>query len=484
MTSRWLALAVAVVLATLLNAVNPLGVSGRAVAQARWNASQETPEQHARKREAFGRARTLLVGRGLPFDADALLSLHWREELREKLANLPGIRLGVEHVGPIEGVVIADIVNLPETSQIDGDTIVIARKLRFSTRNTVIRTGPHAFYLFAIEPIEFEEDGTETATLHVDARGWGRGNPAPGTQWAGRRNVPRVRSVGRLARFGGGIEDGGAPGGHDAFAAPYGRQYEYRGYPGANGRAGSDGRSGDAGREGASGTAQPCGEGGHGTAGEAGDTGFDGDEGGYGEDGGMGGWGGTVNLNLTVYSATTITVDVSGGMGGWGGNGGKGGNGGRGGSGGSGGDGSDCDGLATDGGNGGTGGDGGFGANGGNGGDGGPGGDGGFAYVYVAAWSPYVTCTTIADGGVGGGKGTGGGKGSSGTGGSGGTGGEGRNGGSAGATGVDGSRPGEYAQKGIDGINGMNGWSGSGWCDIDPLWNWVPAPSPVEPTSR
>lgn len=402
-------------------------------------------ERALRRLESFRPARELLLRERVPFEPNLLLGKRWREMLAGTLAGMPQLKSVRRERGPFRGAYMADVLYLPETVTLTGDTVIFANKVVFEGSNVVIRGG-HNIDILPVKEIgavdglaRFVGSSGTSRFLRADFSVGGEPLGAPRIQAAhvtidvsnngsspepsglsSQDGRPALRTVGWTGRA-------GAPGLYlprqviDASGAP--------GSPGTPGTNGADGENGRTGEDGVS-NINRCGLDG-GNAPSVGlsspSAGAAGEAGGQGGTGTSGSGGGNINLDIPYGSSASYTLIARGGVGGAGGNGGAGGDGGDGGNGGDGGDAArqcECSERVGKGGNGTNGGNAGAGGNGGKGGDGGPGGSGGTISVTYYASSAGSFSTDVA-GGAGGVKGSGGPGGQAGSAGAGGQGGAG-----------------------------------------------------------
>ena len=108
----------------------------------------------ARRRSAFSKGRELLARKGVPFDPDELLDSRLKERLRPIFDQMPELRLAQQGETKINGAVMAHTLYLPDKIQLDGDTVILARRLVFLGRDVVIK-GNHDIHIFTIEDAEF-----------------------------------------------------------------------------------------------------------------------------------------------------------------------------------------------------------------------------------------------------------------------------------------------------------------------------------------
>lgn len=439
--------------------------------------------EHAR---GFRRGRDLLVKKGVPFEPNLLLKDGWRQRLKDAFLQMPEMQ-EVRRAGrKLKGAQLADTLFLPEKIELEGDTVILTRRLIFEGKDVVIK-GNYDIHIFTTGSTTLTEEVTDSnqarplnvgfnasselrrlayglrpvrnGKITIDTSGIGR------NQWLERERLRKtapasqseLRSV--RARF------TSLPGS----TTPQSSQ-DKSGQRGADGSNGATGVSGTDGEDGGNGANGVCGSNVNGAPageGRSGGTGYDGQNGGAGTDGDGAG---AITVTIGAGDTQRYTLIARGGDGGNGGRGGDGGTGGRGGYGGKGGDGADCpcnQGGSGEGGNGGAMGAGGYGGKGGDGGRGGNGGDGGIITINYPVG--YDTSTIVDDsaqgkGGRGGGPGTGGYTGSSGARGQGGKGARGSNClGTAGRDGSEGGPPpytpgygqhGEYGQQGEQGKPG------------------------------
>jgi len=296
-------------------------------------------EAKQRRRQWFASARSMLMTTGLPFDPNLLLELDYSRRLPESIRQAVTMRGTQTEGSHLSGVYMADTLLLPATVDLDGETILLARRIVFDSSSPIVRTHRHGFHAFPLESIE-----------HTDPRyavgHFVRFLVAVGDEEAifGR---PRVKGVRPL--------DDGAPG-HD-------------GLSGSNGGTGANGPNGGKGADGS------CGGNKDGQTGTNGGDGLPGGTGGNGANGTPGGSASSIDVTITCGNTGNFSYSAVGGDGGNGGDGGTGGLGGNGGAGGPGGDGASCN-CPSSGGNGGLGGTGGRAGGPGGGGDGGTGADG------------------------------------------------------------------------------------------------------------
>lgn len=300
-----------------------------------------------RKIANFKRTRELLVKKGVPFDPDILMTMHWRKKLAPNFAQMP--ELQEVKIGPrkLKGVQFAHTLYLPERVELVGDTVILAHGLVFEGRDAVIR-GPFSISVYPIDQVGMLGSTVDQAlrkagvrfvnaafrdavfrnlpanlplmkggTLTIDASGWGY------KEWLERQALAKARrGLFVSASFTPDEYQEGQPGepGKDVLPGADGAPVATVGEPGAAGICGS--------------TSSVTGnKGGTGPTGNAGLK--PSDNGGNGKDGGAGG-----SINTSIPDPPTLdryifsAIGGKGGPGGRGGAGGKGSDGGRGGQGG------------------------------------------------------------------------------------------------------------------------------------------------------
>ncbi len=344
---------------------------------------QQEPE---RKRESFKSGRELLLAHRVPFDPDTLLDRDWKRKLEPAFAIMPEFQEVRQGGKKIEGVQLADTLYLPESIELTGDTIIIARQLVFSGKNVVIK-GPHDLHFFPLNPLLSLDNGLQ-----------GTGGKRSSFLKAGfstARFLRTARQQGQLVTPESVTINVDGLGREEWLekqkAAPKNRGY--RNHPRRSGAAqdvtqnidkpagatGQIGHDGDAAQEPPVAGVGPLGicpthpDGG---TGDNGDGATVAGTGGTGLRGVDGDHGGTLNVLINHGDSRTYHLSARGGRGGQGGPGGPGGLPARGGKGGMGGPGVTCN-CSLNSGSGGTGGRGGKGSRGGTGGNGGPGATGG-----------------------------------------------------------------------------------------------------------
>lgn len=369
----------------------------RTIAQTNQNPqTQLTPQQikHLRsKSNTMRKVDRLLSERNLPFQARQLFSKNWRTRLAAAFAELPEMQVSRSHTSSqLRGVEIADELTLPENISLTGDTIILARRIRFQGRNVRI-AGPHGLHIFAVESVNTAGAG---GSITVNTSGSGR------REWLEIRESIQASHASETKPMNFGFVK---------VSYQFPLLQDNSGQNGADGANGQDGNLGANGNDGSNGQNGSCFANPNGSRGLNGTGGAYGSDGNGGGDGAAGGDGQPITLDIASLSDTTSYVLISkGGDGGYGGRGGNGGNGGSGGNGGNGGSGASCESCKHlgSGGGGGDGGAGGGGGNGGNGGSGGNGGNGGQITINYPGGYDWNRITTDNSGGAGGNAGEGG----------------------------------------------------------------------------
>lgn len=323
--------------------------------------TQQEIEQLRARGKAARRVSLMLRQHQVPFDPYHLFAKNWRSRLRTSFSQMPEMQVNrIHESGDLEGVEIANELSLPEQIRLTGDTIILAKRIRFRGQNVRIK-GPYAVHFFAVDSLGTRDGG---GTITIDTSGLGR------REWLESRNLPQSL-VQRQ------IEKPETIFQKTSYVVTDPFNQNQSGPPGADGANGQNGNHGSNGSAGSDGNNGSCKGNRNGSDGQNGSDGSSGYNGGPGRNGGNGGDGQPITITVTDMNATynLITKGGDGGRGGYGGYGGNGGAGGRGGNGGNGAS-CNCNDLGM-GGTGGNGGDGGAAGDGGDGGDGGNGGNGG-----------------------------------------------------------------------------------------------------------
>lgn len=118
------------------------------------------------------RVAQILKREGIPLEAGLFFTAAGREKLRPQLTPFPDMVESKVASAQLRGVVMADSITFPETSQLEADTLIIANQVIFTGRGPTIK-GAHDLHLFALDSIKFE-NGPETV-ITIDLNG-SRGN--------------------------------------------------------------------------------------------------------------------------------------------------------------------------------------------------------------------------------------------------------------------------------------------------------------------
>jgi hypothetical protein len=110
----------------------------------------------------------LLRSENIPIDAGLLFTPNGRQKLGSQLTLYPDMQIAKTLSAPLHGIVMADTLTFPETSLIDGDTLIIARQVIFTGRAPTIKGG-HDFHFFVLDSITVE-DGAQTV-ITIDTSG-------------------------------------------------------------------------------------------------------------------------------------------------------------------------------------------------------------------------------------------------------------------------------------------------------------------------
>ncbi len=113
----------------------------------------------------------LLKEEGVEIEAQLLFTANGRKKLRPQLLGIPQMYLSKGHSGRLRGVVMADILTLPEKVKIERDTVIIARRVNFTGRAPTIK-GPHDLHLFALDSANVSNSRETVVT--IDTSGFGR----------------------------------------------------------------------------------------------------------------------------------------------------------------------------------------------------------------------------------------------------------------------------------------------------------------------
>jgi hypothetical protein len=373
--------------------------------------TNKTQQELQRKRESFKSGRELLLKRGVPFDPDVLLEGDWQAKLAPAFAAMPEFQEVREGTEKMEGVHFAGTLILPESIELTGDTVMIARELIFLGKKVTIK-GPHSLTIFPNEPIRaldagLVRDGHKGSTGFIKA-----GFSAPKLVATARERGLLVQPESISINLNGlgrdeWVQKQKAAVRNKSYSHAEGSRsgsllvQNYDKDPGATGQTGNLGNAAVTPPTQAEGPPGHCGLSTHdGFIGEHGDDASGAGTGGIGGPGIKGDDGATFTGSFS--GTQSFNISVKGGRGGQGGTGGPGGLPAQGGKGGRGGPGAECP-CPQNSGTGGQGGRGGKGSLGGLGGKGGPGkfgGQGGTINLTLTCYSgSYVT--EVAGGGPG-----------------------------------------------------------------------------------
>ena len=354
--------------------------------------SMATREQENAKRQNFEPMRQLLLNKGVPFDPDDLLDPNWQQKLASTFARVPEMQETRFEQKPLSGVELAATLYLPERVELEGDTIILAKKIVFEGKDVVIR-GHYSLHILPIESLgvigttlkeykakvnrqginKWQQESADelpddppiiSGHITIDLHGDGY------KEWLEKNGEEKIKKLLQRAK----LKDRSA-------------KFELQTIIDQSGGPGSMGIPGKDGNQPASADPVIAAAGGSGVCGDTntvnGQIGIEGAQGGDAGPAGKGGPGRRGNdgnaFSMTINSGDNNFYDIrtNGGQGGPGGPGGFAYAGARGGEGGPGGPGVDCSCNQGGAGNGGRGGPGGIGGRGGKGGQGGKGGDGG-----------------------------------------------------------------------------------------------------------
>jgi hypothetical protein len=95
----------------------------------------------------------LLLGAGVPFHPDLLLLPDWDRKLKAEFDRWPRLREVLAPGSRLDGVYIAGTLMLPGRVDLDGETVILARRILFESATPVIRTHFHGFHFFPIDTV-------------------------------------------------------------------------------------------------------------------------------------------------------------------------------------------------------------------------------------------------------------------------------------------------------------------------------------------
>src|SRR5262245_6726230 len=130
-------------LVAIVPSVSRTGMIGRMQPQVKG-----TPRdlQRESRRHNFQYARDLLVQKGVPFDPEVLLDDDWPEKLAPIFATMREMQTTRFEREPLNGLQMAGTLYLPERIELQGDTVILAKRIVFEGANAVIR-GEHNLHL-------------------------------------------------------------------------------------------------------------------------------------------------------------------------------------------------------------------------------------------------------------------------------------------------------------------------------------------------
>lgn len=112
--------------------------------QTKEEASRQTQEAIEK---AFKPVRELLLSEHVPFDPDILKDRDWRRKLKTTFFGMWEMHRACRLGRQLKGLLLADVLYLPERIDTVGDTVIIANMIIFEGRNVVIKgKGNFAFY--------------------------------------------------------------------------------------------------------------------------------------------------------------------------------------------------------------------------------------------------------------------------------------------------------------------------------------------------
>jgi hypothetical protein len=145
-----------------------------------------TPEESKKRaqeqyREYQARVRQMLLDKGVPFDPDLLFRSDVRETLNPILAKMPEMQVNYFRSEPLEGVIMGGEITLPEKVELVGDTIILAKKLKFTGSKVLIK-GTYNFHQYTIEPSSAIDGSRLSITIDTSGTDGKPGKEgAPGT---------------------------------------------------------------------------------------------------------------------------------------------------------------------------------------------------------------------------------------------------------------------------------------------------------------
>ncbi|MFN0141317.1 MAG: collagen-like protein [Pyrinomonadaceae bacterium] len=174
-----------------------------------WNTQPPTGEETAlflrgKNKQAtrllnFMKERKMLIDQGIPFNPDILLAKNWQEFLKKYHPDFFASNSSVWLAnGKMKGAIIADQVFLRKDTILEGDTVILARRLVFEGRNVSIK-GPHNISIYTIEGnvTTLPSDGKERLANYISPIG----SPAFEAEFFARNKILRAREVVVPARY-------------------------------------------------------------------------------------------------------------------------------------------------------------------------------------------------------------------------------------------------------------------------------------------
>lgn len=136
---------------------------------------KQTSEQQAAKRRNFEPMRQLLVEKSVPFEPDVLLDSNWPEKLTSAFTAMPEMQAIRFEQNPLRGAQLAGTLYLPEHVELEGDTIILAKKIVFEGNDVVIR-GHYNLHMLPVESVGVigttikEYKAKRMQQLHIERR--------------------------------------------------------------------------------------------------------------------------------------------------------------------------------------------------------------------------------------------------------------------------------------------------------------------------
>lgn len=114
------------------------------------------------------RVAQILKQENISLQAGLFFTPQGREQVQPHLISIPDMLASRVLSTSLRGVVMGDSITLPETSHLEGDTVIIANQVIFTGRRPTIR-GDHDLHLFALNSINVQ-NGPETVVT-IDTSG-------------------------------------------------------------------------------------------------------------------------------------------------------------------------------------------------------------------------------------------------------------------------------------------------------------------------